>query len=101
MLDLKKLLAKLTQNTHIVQNGATGAISVNSSSYEDKDITFSPAFNSVPAVSATFYTTSTGGTFGRCAVAVVSVSASGCKIRVFNGDTTSRSPNVFWTAIGK
>ena len=101
MLDVKALLTKTLKDTNVVQSGATGAISVNSSSYADKTITFSPAFKNTPAISATFWTSSTGGTFGRCAVAIVSVSNTGATIRVFNGDTTSRSPNVLWTAIGK
>lgn len=85
---------------YVVQSGSTGAVSVNSNSYTDKTISFSPAFQNAPTVSATFWTSSTAGGFGRCVVAIVSVTTSGATLRIYNGDTSARSPNVYWTAIG-
>ena len=89
-----------TSSIPTVQHGSTGTISVNASAYTDKAITFTPAFTNTPAISATFWTNSTSGTFGRCTLSVVSVSNTGATIRVFNGDSSSRSPNVLWMAIG-
>ena len=103
MLNVKKLIAHLlvkAEDVKKIQTGTTGSIAVSASAYTDKAITFSPAFTSTPAMIVSFYTSSTAGTFGRCSVAVSAISRTGATIRVYNGDTGQRSPNVYWTAIG-
>lgn len=72
---------------------------VNSGAYKDTTVTFHKSFKSVPVVVAGFHSDSTAGTFGRCTVGVHSITATGCKIRVFNGDTAARSPGIRWIAM--
>lgn len=89
-----------TGGRSIIKTGTITGSSINANSYADYTVTFSEAFESVPVVMACFQSTSTAGYFGRCTVAVVSTTKTGCTIRVFNGDSSARGPNINWIAIG-
>jgi phage minor structural protein len=75
--------------------------SVPAQSYADYTITFPVAFKGVPTVIPAFSSASTAHSFGRATLSTHSVTKSGCKIRVFNNDTTGRQPDVLWIATGK
>lgn len=75
--------------------------SVPAQSYVDYTITFPVAFKDVPTVIPAFSSTSTAHSFGRATLSAHSITKSGCKIRVFNNDTTGRQPDVLWIATGK
>ena len=75
--------------------------SVPAQSYVDYTITFPVAFKGVPTVIPAFSSTSTAHSFGRATLSAHSITKSGCKIRVFNNDTTGRQPDVLWIATGK
>ncbi len=75
--------------------------SVPAQSYVDYTITFPVAFKGVPTVIPAFSSTSTAHSFGRATLSAHSITKTGCKIRVFNNDTTSRQPDVLWIATGK
>lgn len=75
--------------------------SVPAQSYVDYTITFPVAFKDVPTVIPAFSSTSTAHSFGRATLSAHSITKSGCKIRVFNNDTTDRQPDVLWIAVGK
>ena len=82
-----------------VESGNIAGSSVSSNSYKDYEVTFSKSFPSVPTVIACFQSTSTAGAFGNCTLGVVSTSATGFTVRVFNGDASGRAPNINWLAI--
>lgn len=75
--------------------------SVPAQSYVDYTITFPVAFKDVPTVIPAFSSMSTAHSFGRATLSAHSITKSGCKIRVFNNDTTNRQPDVLWIAVGK
>lgn len=62
-------------------------------------VTFPSAFDYVPNVVVGFRSTSTAGGFGACSVAVNSVTATGFTYRVFNADTQTRNPGIYWIAL--
>lgn len=71
-----------------------------SGTYQDETIYFHKAFISAPIVVIGFKSSSTGGTFGRCSVAVVEVTESYFTFRFFNGDSSNRNPDFTWIAAG-
>lgn len=75
--------------------------SVPAQSYVDYTVTFPVAFKGAPTVIPAFSSTSTAHSFGRATLSAHSITKSGCKIRVFNNDTTGRQPDVLWIATGK
>ncbi len=81
-------------------SGKTAGIEVAAGGYADITITFNTAFASAPNVVATFSYASQQGRFGSCNVAVHDVTATGCVIRISNGDSGVRTPAVEWIAYG-
>lgn len=73
---------------------------VNANSYLDIPVTFPKRYAQVPLTLVSFRTSSTAGGFGRCSVGTVNNTTTGCTIRVFNGDTSTRAPAVVLLAIG-
>lgn len=91
-----------TLERDIVQCGETDSgTNVASGSYADVSFTFSTEFPSKPEIVVGFYSTSGAGTFGRCGIAVSAESTTGFTARIFNGDTSSRSPSIRWIATVK
>lgn len=82
----------------VVQSGEISSTSVTSGAYVDKSVNFDTPFASAPRVVVGFKSTSTAGTFGRCCCAVSAVSATGFTVRIFNGDSATRAPNIEWIA---
>ena len=76
-----------------------GSGAISSGSYRDYTVTFPKAFTSAPIVVVGFDSNSTAGEFGRCSCSVSSVSATGCTLRVFNGDSSNRNPSLNWIAV--
>lgn len=60
----------------------------------------STGFTSAPHVIIGFKSSSTASGFGRCSCSVYNVTATSFYCRIFNADTTSRSPDLEWIAIG-
>ena len=71
---------------------------VSAGSYKDVAVTFPDGYNETPNVVVGFRTTSTAGAFGLCSVGVVSVDNYGFTARVFNGDSQTRNPGIYWIA---
>lgn len=85
-----------------IQSGVTEQTTVSSNSYKDVEVTFPNAYaDAEPMVMVCFASGSTAGYFGRVGVSVVSRSQTGCTVRIFNGDSSNRSPRVNWMAFGK
>lgn len=83
-----------------IRHGQTAGITVLAGMYNDASISFGKTYSSAPTVIVGFASSSIEGGFGKCSCAVHSVTTTGCKVRVFNGDTAQRTPNVTWVAIG-
>lgn len=92
--------ASSNSSTLLIETGHITGASVPKNDYVEYEISFTKPFSSAPTVIACFQSTSTAGNFGRCTLGVVSVSVSGAKIRVYNGDESSgRAPNIDWIAV--
>ena len=85
--------------TATYESGTITGSSVSANSYKDYNVTFSKTFSAAPIVVACFQSTSTAGAFGNCTLGIVSTSSTGFTVRVFNGDTQGRGPNINWVAI--
>lgn len=81
------------------ESGTITGSSVSANSYKDYEVTFNKSFSSAPIVVACFQSTSTAGAFGNCTLGIVSTSATGFTVRVFNGDASGRGPNINWIAV--
>lgn len=102
MLNVKKMLTKIANKIEQMDCGVvTNLGEVASNSTKDVTITFTSTFNSAPTVVACLVSSSTGYGMGRLTCAVHSVTTTGFKVRVFNADTTARSPYIQWIAIAK
>ena len=82
-----------------IETGHITGSTVASGGYLDYTVTFTKKFPATPTVIPTFQSTSTAGNFGRCTLGVYSATATGCVIRVFNGDASGRAPNIDYIAI--
>lgn len=84
-----------------VQTGRVAAASVTNGSYLDVSVTFPQAFASAPIVVVCFETESGAGAFGKCVASVYDTpTTTGFTARIYNGDTTNRSPRLVWIAVG-
>lgn len=77
----------------------TGVGNISAGGTKDVTITFHEWFRNPPIVTASFVSTSSQGAFGRCTISVVSVTYSGATLRIFNGDSSNRSPDINWIAM--
>lgn len=75
-----------------------------------KDITFPLPFAEVPVVIVGFWTDSTNGNFGKCCAAVFrgnddqgnpTLTETGFRLIVYNGDSSPRQPGMAWMAFGR
>ena len=73
--------------------------SVSAGSYKDYSLSFNKTFTSIPVVAVSFFSDSTAPGFGNCSVSVHSTTTSGCKVRIFNNDSSARNPAVSWIAM--
>lgn len=102
MLNVKKMLTKMANQFANMECGrVTNLGEVSSNSTKDATITFSNTFSEAPKVVACIESSSTAYGMGRLTCAVHSVTTTGCKVRVFNADTSGRSPYIHWIAIAK
>ena len=85
--------------SYAFESGTITGSSVSAGGTKDYEVTFSKSFSSVPIVVACFQSTSTAGAFGKCTLGVVSTSTTGFTVRVFNGDSSGRGPNINWIAV--
>ena len=82
-----------------IDTGYESGSSVAGGTYNDITVTFHKTFPTTPNVVACFSSTSTAANFGHCTLSVHGTSTTGCTIRFFNGDTSSRAPNFTWIAM--
>jgi len=94
-------MRSISKGTPEIQCGRITGTSVSANTYLDRSFTFPKQFENIPVVTACFISTSVAPTFGRCTIAVNSITAKGATIRIFNSDTVGRVPDMFWIAIGE
>lgn len=82
-----------------VQIGTTSQVTVSAQSVQTIDVGFPSSFATVPKVVCGLVSTSGDYQIGRVSVAVVSVTQSGFKARVFNADSSGRGPAISWIAM--
>ena len=95
MLDVKKLLAKILYRSC---GGAFFVGNIAANSYKDISVTFDKAFDALPSVVVCLNSNSTSPNMGYVTAAVLSRSTTGFVVRVFNADTSTRTPWVDWVA---
>lgn len=84
-----------------IQAGVVNELGVTAGGeYKDGAVTFSQPYASgtTPVVTISFMSVSTAANFGKCSVAVMSVSNTGFTFRFFNGDTSNRNPKFVYTS---
>ena len=110
-MELGNLSTTLAEALGVSESGGAGSVtttyesgtitgsSVSANNYKDYEVTFNKSFSSAPIVVACFQSTSTAGAFGNCTLGIVSTTATGFTVRVFNGDASGRAPNINWIAV--
>lgn len=84
-----------------VQAGRIASQDIAAGGYTDVSVTFPQAFQAAPIVTVCFETDSGAGAFGGCVAAVYGApTATGFTARLYNSDSSKRSPRVVWTAVG-
>lgn len=92
-------LPELIGKIPIIQSGVTDFISVSANSYKDVNIVFDNPYLSTPNILASIWGESDSPTYGNINYSCRNVSASGFTLRIYNDNTSSRSPRYKWTAI--
>lgn len=77
----------------------TNVSNVASHDYADYQVTFSKAFSSAPIVVVGMMSSSTGYGTGSVSVSAHSITTHGFTARIFNNDTSARSPYIHWIAM--
>lgn len=80
-------------------SGKTSGIQTSANSTKTINITFGKTFPAIPNVVVGFDSNSNDGAFGKCCCSVTSITTTGCTIKVFNGDTATRTPVCQWIAV--
>ena len=81
------------------QHGRITGSNVASHAYQDYPVTFDNGFEAAPTVVAGLFSSSTGYGVGSVSVGVHSITSTGFTARVFNNDSTTRSPDIEWIAM--
>ena len=90
----------LLKNIYRIACGTTGMVQVPANGYADFTVTFSNDFSSQESGLPLIYLTCMAGSAVSPITAIVrSATRTGFNGRVFNTDTTARSPTIFWFAI--
>lgn len=89
----------LIGNLPLIQSGITDFVSVNANSYKDIDITFDKPYPSNPNIFASIWGESDSPAYGNINYSCRNVSVNGFTLRIYNDNTSGRSPRYKWTAI--
>lgn len=82
-----------------LQCGTIAVSNISPGNYADYPVTFDVPFATTPVVVAGFYSKSTGAGSGSLMVGVHTKSTTGFTARIFNNDSSTRSPDVEWIAM--
>lgn len=97
---LNEILQGIIKSLIQMDSGYVKPPSVSANSYIDIDVTFNVTFLEPPTVVPILYGVSTAGKSGLISLAVVpdTTTTTGCTIRMWNGDTSTRNPSILWLA---
>lgn len=86
-----------------IQSGYTESQDVSPNTIKDVAVTFDVPFHKKPVVVVGFGSSSLGPGVGSCSCSAMpsTVTQNGFTIRIFNDDTVTRSPVVYWIATAK
>lgn len=96
--DIKELFSEV-ESIPQIQHGSFQAQSVTANGYKDYTVTFPVTFAKTPTVVAIFGGSSTAAAMGNCSIGLLSASTTGATIRIWNNDSTARTPTVHWIAV--
>ena len=101
MLNIKKHLEKITNRLRNMDSGLVSSAigQVNANSYKDVPVTFNRTFSSSPFVVVSLVSSSTAPTMGRLSVSAINITKTGFTLRIFNSDSSGRSPYANWIAM--
>lgn len=83
----------------MMECGQITVSNVASHSYADYQVTFTKTFSSAPIVVVGMQSASTGYGTGSVSVSAHSITATGFTARIFNNDSSARSPYIHWIAM--
>lgn len=95
----RSVVSQLIGNLPLIQSGVTDFVSVNANSYKDIDITFDKPYPSNPSIFVSIWGESDSPAYGNINCSFRNVSLNGFTLRVYNDNTSGRSPRYKWTAI--
>lgn len=99
MSRLGNILTTLANRSHIMESGSVYVGNVAANSYVDVPITYSKTYPNTPDVVVCLNSNSTSAKMGLVTVATLSRSQTGFTARIFNADTSGRSPYINWIAM--
>ena len=82
-----------------VETGNTSIGSVPATNYVDKVVVFTKTFPSAPEVVACINSSSNASGIGNMTVSVMGVNKTQFTMRIYNNDSSARTPYVRWIAI--
>jgi len=84
-----------------MQSGFVAAANISSGSLRTITVKFDTAFTTAPVVMLTLSSGSTAGSNGRvgCGIVPGSITTSGFQCKIWNGDSSARSPGLYWLAV--
>ena len=97
MLDDK--ITALNGNLPVIQSGSTGYIEISANSYKDIQVKFPKPFATDPNVLASIWGTSESPAYGNINFSYDDISRTGFTMRIYNDNTSGRTPRFRWVAI--
>lgn len=92
---------QLSESLPIIDGSIVEIGEIISKNIADVDVTFNKTFTKIPIITCTLVSNSTGVGIGSvsCVVLESSISTTGFTIRVYNNDTSNRTPRINWMAV--
>ena len=94
-----KAVAELNGNLPHIQSGSTGYIDMPANSYKDVQIKFLKPFETDPNIFASIWGMSESPAYGNINFSYDNISKTGFTMRIYNDNTSGRTPRFRWVAI--
>ncbi len=92
-------ITALNGNLPVIQSGSTGYIEISANSYKDIQVKFPKPFATDPNVLASIWGTSESPAYGNINFSYDDISRTGFTMRIYNDNTSGRTPRFRWVAI--
>ena len=99
LLDIVPNITELNGNLPVIQSGSTGYIEISANSYKDIQVKFPKPFATDPNVLASIWGTSESPAYGNINFSYDDISRTGFTMRIYNDNTSGRTPRFRWVAI--